>query len=139
MHLNGKTILLVIHDIRHRSQVACHLHELGYDLVTAENGALGVLAAHSERPALVIAESEMPIMNGYQLVETLRSDPATEALPVILLVPVVDDAAIARCWAHGADLCLPKASGLAELLLTVDRTVGIPAPAGYQTSSAYAA
>jgi len=108
-------------------------------VITADNGALGVLAAHAERPSLVIAESRMGVMNGYQMVEVLRSDPATQALPVILLEPAVDDAAIARCWAHGADLCLPKNGGLHELMLTIDRTLREPHPTEYPAPQAYAA
>src|SRR5207247_8420568 len=101
MQLNGKTVLLVADDIAHRDRLARLLHELGCDVVTADNGALGVLAAHAERPLLVVAESQMPVMNGYHMVEALRSDAITRDIPVILLEPAVDDATIARCWAHG--------------------------------------
>jgi CheY-like chemotaxis protein len=139
MTLKGKTVLLVADDIGHRDRLARRLHEQGCDVVTADNGALGVLAAHAEQPSLVIAESNMPVMNGYHLVEVLRSDVATHAIPVILLVPAVDDAAIARCWANGADFCLPKGSAFTELALTIDRTLEEPRPAEYQAQHTYAA
>ena len=45
MQLNGKTVLLVADDIAHRDRLARRLHEYGCDVVTADNGALGVLAA----------------------------------------------------------------------------------------------
>jgi CheY-like chemotaxis protein len=96
MQLNGKLVLLVADDIAHRDRLARRLHELGCDVVTANNGALGVLAAHAEAPSLVIAESHMPVMSGFHMVEVLRSDEATQEIPVILLVPAVDDATIAR-------------------------------------------
>ena len=139
MPLNGRVILLVAEDVLHRNRLARRLHDLGCDVVTADNGALGVLAAHAERPSLVIAESQMAVMNGYHMVEALRSDPATRSIPVILLEPSVDDAAIARCWAHGADFCFPKSSGLGDLLLTIDRTLGEPRPPEYQAQQSYAA
>ncbi len=139
MRLNGKTVLLVADDISHRDRLARRLHEFGCDVVTADNGALGVLAAHAERPALVIADSQMPVMSGYHLVEVLRGAPETREIPVILLAPVVDDATIARCWSHGADFCLPKSGGLNDLLLTVDRTIGSPCPVDYQAQQTYAA
>src|SRR2546430_10407295 len=103
----ARTVLLVAADVAHRGRLARRLHELGCDVVTADNGALGVLAAHAETPALVIAESQMPVMNGFQLVEVLRSDPFTQDLPVILLLPAADDAAVARACAPGAHSCLP--------------------------------
>jgi CheY-like chemotaxis protein len=139
MRLNGKTVLLVADDIHHRDRLAHRLHEFGCDVVTADNGALGVLAVHSEHPALVIAESQMPVMSGFHLVEVLRSDPTTEQIPVILLVPRVDDATIARCWTHGADFCLPKGEAMNDLLLTVDRTLGTAFQTEFQPQQTYAA
>src|SRR5437660_1094053 len=124
MNQLARTILIVTDDVAHRSRLAHRLHEMGCDVVTAVNGALDVHAAHEERPAMIISESQMPIMNGYQMVEALRSDPATRDIPVILLETAVDDAAIARCWSHGADFCLAKGSGWSDLLLTIDRTIG---------------
>lgn len=139
MSLRGQIILLVAEDVAHRDRLARRLHDLGCDVVVAENGALGVLAAHAEQPALVIAEGQMSIMNGYHMVQALRSDPVTQALPVILLEPTVDDAAITRCWSHGADFCFAKNSGLGDLLLTIDRTLRDARPPEYQAQQAYAA
>jgi len=139
MQLNGKTVLLVADDIAHRDHLARRLHELGCDVVTADNGALGVLAAHAECPSLVVAESQMPVMSGYHLVEVLRSDQVTQEIPVILLVAAVDDAAIARCWSHGADFCLPKAGGMNDLILTIDRTIGATHQPEYEAQQTYAA
>jgi CheY-like chemotaxis protein len=139
MPLKKRVILLVAEDVTHRDRLARRLHDLGCDVVIAENGALGVLAAHAERPSLVIAESQMAVMNGYHMVEALRSDPTTQGIPVILLEPSVDDAAITRCWSHGADFCFSKSAGLSDLLLAIDRTLGEPRPAEYQSSHAYAA
>jgi CheY-like chemotaxis protein len=139
MKLNGKVVLLVADDILHRDRLARRLHELGCDVVTADNGALGVLAAHAEDPSLVIAESQMPVMNGYQMVEVLRSDAVTQDLPVILLLPAADDAAVTRAWAHGADFCLPKSAGLNELVLTIDRTISEPRRAEFRSQHTYAA
>jgi CheY-like chemotaxis protein len=139
MQLKGQLILLVAEDVAHRDRLARCLHDLGCDVVIADNGALGVLAAHAERPALVIAESQMAVMNGYLMVEALRSDPITQSIPVILLEPSVDDAAITRCWSHGADFCFPKSSGFGDLMLTIDRTLGAPRPPEYQAQQSYAA
>ena len=139
MPLKGQIILLVAEDVLHRDRLARRLHDLGCDVVVADNGALGVLAAHAERPALVIAESQMAVMNGYHMVEALRSDPATRALPVILLEPCVDDAAITRGWSHGADFCFAKSSGFSDLMLTIHRTLEEARPPEYQAQQAYAA
>ena len=139
MQLKGQLILLVTEDIPHRNRLARSLHELGCDVVTADNGALGLLAAHAERPSLVIAEGQMPVLNGYHMVAALRSDPATQAIPVILLEPAVDDAAITRCWTHGADFCFSKSAGIGDLLLAIDRTLVDRCPSEYHAKQAYAA
>ncbi len=57
----------------------------GYRVVTARNGQEALDAIQMERPALVIADILMPIMDGFSLVHHLRINPATRDLPVVFL------------------------------------------------------
>ena len=56
-----------------------------YEVATATNGHDGLAQAHQSLPDLVVTDSIMPGLDGFGLLRALRSDPATEAVPVIML------------------------------------------------------
>ena len=57
----------------------------GYLVVTARNGQEALEKVSKERPALIITDILMPIMDGYALVHNLRKDPLTRQIPVIFI------------------------------------------------------
>ena len=61
------------------------LEEAGHEVTEAENGQVAVQKVQLELPDLVLLDVLMPMMNGIQVLQRLRNDPATEKLPVILL------------------------------------------------------
>ena len=56
-----------------------------YEVVTAIDGTDGLAKAHQSLPDLIITDSIMPGLDGFGLLRALREDPATEAVPVIML------------------------------------------------------
>jgi CheY-like chemotaxis protein len=56
-----------------------------YDVDTASDGTEGIAKAHQSLPDLIITDSIMPGMDGFAFLRALRTDPATEAIPVIML------------------------------------------------------
>jgi DNA-binding response OmpR family regulator len=56
-----------------------------YEVATATDGHDGLAKAHQSLPDLVITDSIMPGLDGFGLLRALRTDPATEAVPVIML------------------------------------------------------
>lgn len=56
-----------------------------YEVDTAADGTEGLAKAHQSLPDLIITDSIMPGMDGFALLHALRADPATEAVPVIML------------------------------------------------------
>lgn len=131
----NKKVLLVTGDPALAEELGRELRERGYRVLTTENGAAGLLAAHAEKPALLVVDAEMPVMDGYRLLEVLRDDPATRGLFVILLTPGDAETEMARGWLCGADFCLPRDSGSSDLLLMVDRTLRLEGPAEYSLVS----
>lgn len=51
----------------------------------AENGAEGLAAATKEKPGLIILDITMPVMNGIEMLDRLKSDPELKNIPVIML------------------------------------------------------
>ena len=56
-----------------------------YEVATAGNGNEALAKVRQSLPDLVVTDSIMPGLDGFGLLRELRSDPATEALPVIML------------------------------------------------------
>jgi DNA-binding response OmpR family regulator len=57
----------------------------GYRVLVAHDGAEGIEVARAEQPDVVISDIMMPKVSGIELVEALKADAATSAIPVILL------------------------------------------------------
>lgn len=59
------------------------LRRRGFDVVVAGDGAAGIEAVRSVRPALVIMDMSLPVMDGWEATRHLKADPATRTIPVI--------------------------------------------------------
>jgi CheY-like chemotaxis protein len=57
----------------------------GYVVLKATGGQEGIAIAQREQPALVILDLLMPEVDGFEVVKRLRADPATAAIPIVVL------------------------------------------------------
>jgi CheY-like chemotaxis protein len=57
----------------------------GHEVETAENGEVGLEKVRSYQPDIILLDVMMPKMNGLQVLEKLKLDPATKSIPVIML------------------------------------------------------
>jgi CheY-like chemotaxis protein len=58
---------------------------LDVELFMAENGEEGLALAFQHIPDLILMDMQMPVMDGWEAVPRLRSDPRTEAIPIVAL------------------------------------------------------
>lgn len=78
-------------DIRELAQIA--LEEFaGWKVLHARSGAEGITRAQTQQPDAILLDMMMPDMRGTQVLTTLKADPATTAIPVILLTAKVQAA-----------------------------------------------
>ncbi len=61
------------------------LEKAGYEVLTAGDGAEGIELAAARRPAVIVLDLMMPQMNGFEVATTLREDPATADIPIVVL------------------------------------------------------
>ena len=57
----------------------------GFEVIMAADGQDGLDKIRAEMPTLVLLDVMMPRLNGLQVLEKLKADPATKAIPVIML------------------------------------------------------
>lgn len=79
------TILVVDDQELVRSAVLAALRRQGFNLLEAENGAEGVKVSVQQRPHLIVSDTVMPRMDGYEMFRALQSNPQTREIPVIAL------------------------------------------------------
>jgi CheY-like chemotaxis protein len=115
-----KTILVVDDDDAVRKSVAVTLYlNRGFKLLEAEDGLIGLEFAKKHKPDLVISDVVMDNVNGFMMLESLRADPETAQIPVIMMT---SQATHAGAWKSGGAIeYLEKGFTVDELLAVVDR------------------
>lgn len=113
------TILLVEDDQTHAFLVKKNLRRGGFEnnIITIDNGeeALEFLFAEGRYidrplpdPLLVLLDLNMPGINGYQVLERMKANPATRKIPVIVLTTTDEPREINRCYELGCNLYITK-------------------------------
>ena len=98
------------------------LGDEGYRTATALDGRQALEQMAAERPALVLLDYMMPVMNGAAVLEAMKKDPNLRDVPVVLM-----SASPPRSWKHlPANAFLPKPFGLDQLIELVRNTAGGP-------------
>jgi two-component system, sensor histidine kinase and response regulator len=115
-----KKILVIDDEKWLREMVQMALRERGFDVVQAENGAVGIEVARRELPDLVLCDVNMDKVNGYLTLSALRSEPTTAAIPFILMTGLADNAGMRHGMELGADDYLPKPFAIEALYAAVD-------------------
>jgi DNA-binding response OmpR family regulator len=109
-------VLLVEDNEELRQFVGEHL-SAHYRIAMAHNGRIGYEQALAEVPDLIVSDVMMPEMDGYTLVERLKSDERTSHIPVVLLTAKSSYDSRMKGLGAGADDYLGKPFSLAELTL----------------------
>lgn len=78
-------ILLVEDNEMNRDMLSRRLSRNGFEVLIAVNGQEGVDLALAERPALILMDMSLPVLDGWEATRRVKADPATAAIPVIAL------------------------------------------------------
>ena len=80
----------------------------GHEMIVAVNGEEALQKIHSEQPDLVLLDIMMPRIDGYEVAQRLRADPATASLPIIMLSAKAQGEDIRRGVEVGVDEYVTK-------------------------------
>lgn len=113
------TILTVEDEPELRFIVSAHLRAAGFEVIEAADGALGVELATKRQPDLIIMDIGLPVLDGVTATRTLKADPRTTHIPVIMLTARSGPDDVVRGLEAGAEEYLSKPFYVAELLARV--------------------
>lgn len=118
-----RKVLVVDDEIHIVHVVAIKLRNNGFKAITAETGSEAYELACKEKPDIIVADYQMPAMNGLELTEKIRQNETTKDIPVIMLT--------ARSFAIEQNIkeklrisqCLSKPFSPKELLRSIEDTL----------------
>ena len=98
-----------------------NLKQSGYTVSTAADGADALKKARSQPPDLIVLDVMLPEMDGFEICKTLRLDPSTNKVPIIMLTAKAAEIDRVLGLELGADDYLTKPFSTRELLLRIKK------------------
>ena len=77
--------VLVVEDVDFNRDLLVQLLEDKYQVIEAVNGQEGVELAERERPALILMDLSIPVMDGWEATRRIKANPDLSSIPVIAL------------------------------------------------------
>lgn len=126
------TKILVVDDMPiFRDPIAASLRLAGFETICASNGQEALAAIKTHRPAVVLLDVSMPVMDGLTCLRTMRADADMAKTPVILFTALSDKKYVIEAGKLGVtDYLLKSSFSLKDLLARVIKYTGMPAKAG---------
>jgi CheY-like chemotaxis protein len=118
-------LLLADDSITIQKVVELILAEEDFEIKSVGNGEEAFAAIPSFRPDVILADIEMPKMNGYQLCEKIKRTPATNSIPVILLTGAFEPVDEELTKQVGADDVLTKPFESQELISKINAALTV--------------
>ena len=119
MKVTQKTILIVDDEVKNRSYLKVLLASEGYITIEASDGKMALDVVTNEQPDLVLLDAMMPLMNGFEVAERLKSNETTKAIPIIMVTALTDRDSKLRALQSGVEDFVSKPVDRAELWVRV--------------------
>lgn len=116
----AKKILVIDDNTKHDAIMKDLLEKAGYwDVLIAETGEDGVKMAKSERPDLIIIDTVLPGINGFEACGRIRKNSGKDRPKIIVMTGYVDAIDAVKARESGADDYVVKTSDFSILLSTI--------------------
>jgi two-component system, cell cycle response regulator len=113
------TILVIEDHPDQRDLLAIVLQREGYNVVTAGNGIEAMEKLQKEDVQIALSDIMMPKMDGFELIKSIRNDPALKGIYLILITARIQEGDRVRGLDLGADDYITKPFSFSELLARV--------------------
>jgi two-component system sensor histidine kinase ChiS len=115
------TVLIIDDEIHIRRLIAQMLELAGYQVLEAASGPEALRLIEETRPDVITCDIFMPGMTGFDVLEALKSEPATAEIPVIMLTALGQEKDTNRAMELGAADYVTKPFGTTKLAETIER------------------
>ena len=114
---NSERLVVVADDERDIADfLTLNLTMEGYRVETVYDGQAALDAVRALHPDVVLLDVMMPNLDGIQVLQAIKADPDTKAIPVIMLTAKAGDADVWAGWQAGASYYVTKPFDIDELL-----------------------
>jgi two-component system, cell cycle response regulator DivK len=93
-------------------------------VIVAADGLQGVERARIDRPALILMDMGLPIMNGWQATHRIRCMPLMRTTPIVAITAFAMKEDQIKCLAAGCDAYQTKPIDFGQLFQTIDTLLG---------------
>lgn len=120
----GMRILIVDDDVVERFVLRGAFEAHGYAVDECDNAEQAIEICKSDRPALVVADLNLPGASGHDLSRSLRAHFPTSDMPIVIITGTHSAEGWDRAIEAGAQAMVLKTSDLTPVIQTVDRLLG---------------
>lgn len=117
----GRLILVADDDPLLRSILEHKLSRAGYDVILAEDGGSALEQARSLRPAVLVLDAMMPVLDGFEVLRRIKDDERTRDLTVVMLTALKRQDDVVSALQLGAADYLAKPFNPDELVARLAR------------------
>jgi len=120
---SGKLLVMIVEDEHELRNFIRNTLESDFDILEAVNGAMGYELALNYQPDLIITDVMMPQMNGIELCQNLKSNRATNHIPVIMLTARIAPENKLEGYLTGADAYIEKPFNMEFLRIRIENLI----------------
>lgn len=120
-----KKILVIEDDEYMRLLIERFLKSKKFNVLSAENGFIGLVLAKEQKPDLIVCDVKMPVLDGYGVLENLRKDLKIASIPVFFISFYTDSESISLAYQLGVNDYLTKPLDLNELLAKIKQQLNL--------------
>lgn len=113
------TILIIDDSENYRTDLAEILGFEKYHTLEAENGLDGLQMIRQHLPDLIVCDVDMPVMNGIDVLKTVKADPIHAKIPFVVSTGHTDPLTMQTLLDLGADTYLTKPVMISEFLAAI--------------------
>jgi two-component system cell cycle response regulator DivK len=99
------------------------LSSRGYDLVEAGDGEQALVMAEDRRPALILMDVQIPLLDGYEVTRRLKANPELSAIPIIVVTSYALSGDESKARAAGCNAYVSKPYSARKLLAKIQEYV----------------
>jgi YesN/AraC family two-component response regulator len=99
----SQTVMLIDDETLWLDLIRDVLADESYKVITASSGEAALKKLHQIKPDLILSDVRMPVLNGFDLYERVRSDPRLRSIPYVFMSSINDFDAMRTARELGAD------------------------------------